>query len=200
MMGTRAMTNIHELLQALNSDETSKNLQARRGLLALGSLAIPYLVDLMHQDQNDRLSWRAAVILAEMNDPVTQPVFIEALDSGHPIVRQVAAQALGKFQDTSVVPHLLNHLHDPFSIAQMWVIESLGELGDGRAVEPLLNLLAETDSDTIQQSILRALGRIGDRVALSALIPFFNSPSRHVRSRCQEVYDLLLKRQLGDPS
>jgi HEAT repeat protein len=194
------MTNINELLQALNSDETSKNLQARRGLLALGSQVIPHLVGLMQQTQNDRLSWRAAVILAELNDPGTQSVFLEALDSPHPIVRQVAAQALGKFHDTRVVPQLLNHLHDPFSIAQMWVIESLGELGDSRAVEPLVALLSETDSDTIQQSILRALGRIGDRVALSALVPFFNSPSRHVRSRSQEVYEQLLKRQRGDKS
>src|SRR5688572_10166505 len=126
-MGIRTMTDITTLLQGLNSNETSKNLAARRGLLALGSQVIPHLVDLMQQSQNDRLSWRAAVILAELNDPSTQSVFLAALDSHHPIVRQVAAQALGRFHDTSVVPQLLSHLNDPFSIAQMWVIESLGE-------------------------------------------------------------------------
>jgi HEAT repeat protein len=186
-----SMADVSVLLRDLNSKDSIKYLAARKQLLAMGKASIPALIDAMI-NWNDRLCWRAAGVLAEMRDPSLKEVFVTALDSRNPIVRQVAAQAIGAFHDPALSPHLLTHLHDEFSLAQMWIIESLGELRERNAVEPLLSLLTETDSDTIQQSIIRALGRIGDPSAAPPLQQFFNAESRHVRLRAREVYEQLL--------
>jgi HEAT repeat protein len=197
VMELQALKDMKTLMHDLNSSDAKQHMAARDALLTMGREAIPTLVEAMMY-RNDRLGWRAAIVLTEMRDPETKPAFVAALDSPNPIIRQVAAQILGKFQDTALVPDLLSHLSDEVSITQMWIIESLGELGDRRALTPLLNLLAQTESETIQQSIIRALGRLGDPKAAPHLLRFINAENRHVRSRARDVHKQLVGYEPGD--
>src|SRR5687767_4441038 len=176
------MTDMKALMEDLNSNDPRKHIAARDALLLMGREAVPVLVEAMLY-RIDRMGWRAAVVLTEMRDPETKSAFVAALDSPNPIIRQVAAQVLGKFHDTTLVPDLLSHLSDEASITQMWIIESLGDLADPRALPPLLDLLAQTSSETIQQSIIRALGRIGDVKSAPYLLPFVNAENRQVRAK-----------------
>jgi HEAT repeat protein len=194
---TLIMTDMKVLMEALNSNDPRKHMAARDALLLMRREAVPVLVEAMMY-RTDRMGWRAAVVLTEMRDPETKSAFVAALDSPNPIIRQVAAQVLGKFHDTTLVPDLLGHLSDEVSTTQMWIIESLGELADSRALMPLVELLAQTSSETIQQSIIRALGRIGDAKSAPYLLPFLNAENRHVRSRAREVYEQLVGFQPGE--
>lgn len=182
------------LLIDLNSDDLATYLAAREALLTQRETALPVLVEFMLK-RTDRLGWRAASLVAVFKDADTIPAFVEALNSPNALIRQIAAQILGDSGDASVAAPLLDHLHDENLGVRTWVVESLGNLHAREAVQPLCVLLGDTDAPELQQSIIKALGRIGDTNAADCLVPFLNSPNHHVRSRARDIH-----RQLTNPS
>lgn len=64
---------------------------------------------------------------------------------------------------------LLANLHDPDNEVRRSSAYHLGELGDKRAVEPLINALDDADR-TVVSSAAWALGRLGDERAIEPLI------------------------------
>jgi HEAT repeat protein len=69
-------------------------------------------------------------------------------------------------------------------------VEYLGELGDKRAVEPLLNLL-ETESEAIVQfTIIGALGKLGDKRVVDHIIKFLHHEDIDVRWKTMETLAL----------
>jgi HEAT repeat protein len=191
------MNGIIRLIEALNSDSISVYLGTRSHLLSLGSAAVPHLIETM-LTQHGRLGWRAAVVLSDVKDAASTPAFVQALKSPNVLTRQAAAQALGQQGDKGVIPDLLARLDDSDYLVQVWVIESLSKLGASEAVGPCLALLQRTESTTLQQTIIKALGRLGNASVAEALMPFFYSPDRHVRSRAREVYEQLIAEMPGD--
>ena len=190
MFGAMTM-DITTLISDLGARNTETYYAARDQLRVLGTAAIPALVKTMLAG-NDILSWRAAALLAEIKVSALLDHFVQALESPSPMVRQITAQVIGEHGDKRCIPQLLNHLHDNSCLVQMWVVEALGVLGDGTIVEPLLDLLQQTDSHSIQLSVIKALGQIGDANAAEGLRPFFHSDEHHVRSRARRVYNQLL--------
>ena len=197
--GSMTAPNFSLLLEALNSDELPTYLEAREALLEQGQAALPILVDLMLR-QTDRQGWRAASLLAAMKEAATVPAFVQALKSPNPLIRQIAAQMLGDSGDEGVVLDLLASLSDPNPGVQTWVVESLGKLRARSAVKPLCAIISATDSTELQQSIIKALGRIGDPEAAGCLLPFMNSPNHHVRTRACEIYPQLTRASIGSSS
>jgi HEAT repeat protein len=86
--------------------------------------------------------------------------FIRALHAPNPLVRQLAAQLLGKSGDTRIVPHLLDRLNKENEFVQITIVESLATLNDNQAINVLQSLLKQTKSTALQQSILAALVKL----------------------------------------
>jgi HEAT repeat protein len=80
--------------------------------------------------------------------------------------RRAIVDCLAAIGGPAVVPALLGALRDPETSVRHEVIRALGEVGDPRACEPLLEVLTTTD---MQGSVAIALGRIRDRRAVAPL-------------------------------
>ncbi|MHB8482465.1 MAG: HEAT repeat domain-containing protein, partial [Nitrospiria bacterium] len=83
---------------------------------------------------------------------------------------QIAAiEALGKLKENRAVDHLLVFLFHENHLLSFSAIKSLEQIGDTRAVEPLIRLLGK---NFLERAALKALGQLGD---ISALNPIVNS-------------------------
>ncbi|MBV1800662.1 HEAT repeat domain-containing protein [Siccirubricoccus sp. G192] len=86
-------------------------------------------------------------------------------------VRQAAAGALGKLDDTRAVEPLLARLAADQDIdVRRVAARALGKLGDARAVEPLLARFTADDDINVRQAAAEALGKLGDARAVEPLL------------------------------
>ncbi len=90
-----------------------------------------------------------------------------------PEQRVVALGQIGRPED---VPELINALtHEDGNVRRL-TASALGKIGDARAVEPLISLLAHEVKPQVRQYAIKALGRIGDLRAHSVLEGIANRP------------------------
>jgi HEAT repeat protein len=87
-------------------------------------------------DLHHEVSQAAAEALAKFGAPAIS-LLSEALLHPEATVREHAVIGLGRIQDTSIAPLLIEMLHDPDRIVKKQAILSLVELKDPRAVAPL---------------------------------------------------------------
>jgi HEAT repeat protein len=78
-----------------------------------------------------------------------------------PTVRGQAAMAMGEIEEPAVVPELVRMLDDESKYVRTSAIESLGAVGDQRAISPLTELAAT--SRTHRRRIRRAVAEIDRR-------------------------------------
>ncbi len=91
--------------------------------------------------------------------------------------------------EPAVIPllDLLNasNVHDQIKRA---VIESLGKVGDVRAVEPLIKVLQDADLDSpLRSSTIEALGRLREKRAVGLIIGCLEDKDAHVRIAAVEA-------------
>ncbi|HEX3049733.1 MAG TPA: HEAT repeat domain-containing protein [Aggregatilineaceae bacterium] len=174
---------ISVLIDKLDIIDLEVRLAAQRRLIERGHEAFEPLVAAMRSEEGAKC-WVAAKIIVEIDPSRAVPPLLEALtNSPHLILRQTAAQLLGKLGSPQVVPALINALDDCTVMVQLAAAEALGNLGDVRAVPSLIMVLQKSDSSTIQHTVIRALGNLGDPRAIEAILPFVNSENYHVHSR-----------------
>lgn len=104
--------------------------------------------------------------------------------------RGAEARTAGKRGDVSL---LLDLLGDGDRMTRVAAANELGEMGDVRAVGPLVGRLHSTD-ELLRLAALKALGRLGDQSAVSALYEAAIS-DESFGARCNAVEALL---ELGD--
>ena len=64
--------------------------------------------------------------------------------------------------------------------------DALGEIGDPKAVEPLIAALKDPDDD-VREAAAEALGRIGDPRAVDPLNAALNDPDHDVRQEAEKA-------------
>lgn len=122
---------------------------------------------------------------------------IRQLRSQNPKTREQAAKklAFGKSKPESAVGPLINALKDANEDVRWWAVVALGDIGDARAVEPLLEILQpridgdktkyqpmkEHHDDTFTGILIEALGSIGDKRAVESIIQILRSPVHLIR-------------------
>ena len=112
---------------------------------------------------------RAAIALSRLRDRAAAPVLIEALGGSASIAERMGAiRGLGRVGDASAVEPLLS-LGRADARYRYYAATALGAIGDRRAVGPLLEMLDQPNRTTIRDSLVRALGRLGDPRALPKL-------------------------------
>ena len=79
---------------------------------------------------------------------------------------QASLEGIG---DEKFFDKLIDALRHPVSSQAAFAAQTLGRLGDWRAVEPLLETLGRTRDPEAQEAVIRSLGNLGDARAISAL-------------------------------
>lgn len=92
-----------------------------------------------------------------------------------------------KYEAGSEVPVIISALiNDEKSDTRADAAEVLGDIGDKRAVEPLIDALRDADY-TVQWSAAEALGKIGDKRAVEPLITTLKTGDEYLRKRAAEA-------------
>ncbi|MDD1701963.1 MAG: HEAT repeat domain-containing protein, partial [Methanoregula sp.] len=108
-------------------------------------------------------------------------------------IRAGAAEALVAIGEPSVHP-LLQILQTSPADEKIWILHTLGKLGDRRAVEPISDLLFVPDS-RLQQAAMEALGYIGDARVTGKIAELLHDPDERTREVAARVLGYI-----GDPS
>ena len=108
---------------------------------SIGSAAVPSILELLHHKQIQKQQYGLRAVMAL---PVLPPEVLEALQgllrSGDATIREAAVLALGHQKVTPAVPQLIEALSDPNENVSLAAVKALGEIGDPRAVEPIVKL------------------------------------------------------------
>jgi hypothetical protein len=102
--------------------------------------------------------------------------------------------ALGQSGNPENVPELVAALRHEDGNVRRLAASALGKIGDPRAVEPLLSLLADETKPQVRQYVIKALGRIGDPRAQSKLEQIANN-SQEEAYKIQAAQHALAKLQ-----
>ncbi|MBW7863189.1 MAG: HEAT repeat domain-containing protein [Candidatus Hydrogenedentes bacterium] len=124
---------------------------------------------LQSKDSDERLA--AAEALGRLGDARAIDPLTEALGDANRNVRKAAAAALERLGVFEVEPHL-RALQAKSAEVRLKAARALGQLGDPRAVQPLIQTLGDPDTPVRRAAVsaLESLGQLGERRAIEALI------------------------------
>lgn len=158
---------------------TENREQRERVIAALGTLkvqqAVPAIVDVLADTQLKR-RYVAAWALGEIGHPDGIQPLISALDDDVLQVRRYATRSLIKFNQAAV-DSLIASLGSGSEQVDAGIIRALGDIGDRRALEPLL----EHVSGPVRSEAFLALGKLRDPRAEQALIVGLSDTDWQVR-------------------
>ncbi len=192
---------IKPLIEKLNDNNDSVK---KAALNSLGQFDDPRVLDLnIKLLKNKTSSVKVAAIQNIQKSPDIRAVepLVLLLNDSHWSVASNAAVALGVIRDKRAVEPLISTLNDVFDKKQKKigdvqlqkvVIETLGRLGDKRAVPALIKAL---DDERLIITAIKSLGLLKDKQAVPDLMKFLNDEKVPVR---QEA--LLALGEIGDPS
>lgn len=162
--GSQATESLIELLEDENS---SMRIGAARALGngQDGRAVVPLIGAL--QDENISVGSEAATSLGKLNDTRAIGPLIEALDENETPLQRTAAASLARIGEPAVEP-LIKALASGKSErgAAAW---ALGEIGDVRAAEPLMQLFKSSDEKT-RKNVVEALARLNDTGSVKQMI------------------------------
>lgn len=163
--GSQATESLVELLEDENS---SMRIGAARALGngQDGQAVVPLIGAL--QDENISVGAEAAASLGKLNDTRAIGPLIEALDENETPLQKTAAASLARIGEPAVEP-LIKALAGDKSArgAATW---ALGEIGDVRAAEPLMQLFKSSDEKTTRKNVVEALARLNDTGSVEQMI------------------------------
>lgn len=165
---------VDKLIGLLSSEDDGEVFEAVEALGKIGDKrAVQPLVDLLQRFlQGDRCySTDVPRVLFQslrrLADEKATSVFTSALRSEQPRIRHFAAVSLGALKNRDTVELLIHTLlNDNDMDVKGGAIGALGDIGDGRAVEPILKFLGD---EYLALVSIEALGKLGDKRAVQAL-------------------------------
>ena len=203
---------VEPLIAALKDSDWNVRGFAAKALINLGALAVePLIVALKHSNKDVRSG--AAKALGKIGDARAVEPLIATLKDSDVHTYPAAAYALDEFgwqagkDEVSAaywigkqnwgecvklgavaVEPLIVSLKVDHPYVRMFVAEILGQMGDPRAVEPLIAALTDSESGaSIRDSAAKALGKIGDARAVEPLIAALKDSNWNVRKKAAEA-------------
>lgn len=163
------------LIAALHCEDLLVGLAATEALGKFGVPAVKHLIAALRDKSHD-IRRVAAEALGQIGDTLAVGPLILALRDNNSEVRWAAAEALGKIGPhwpqseaaKRLVPDFIAALQDEDSSVSE-AAKALGQIGDVRAVDPLIMALRDEDPD-VRESAAEALGKIGDVRSVEPLI------------------------------
>ncbi len=173
---------IKDLLFALKDQDWWVRVRAAD---ALGSIGGPKVIDAVIAllgDPDEFMRRTAVEILNTTSDERAFEHLVGVLKDPDWWVRERAIDALGNLGDPRAVPHLVELLTE-YNQATSVAIRTLAQLGDGRAVEPIIGTLQSTDEVIQREALeaLRSLSRSTDFEAVARALEQFEPASAELR-------------------
>ncbi len=168
------------------------------------SIVAKAITPVLLQDSDPQIRATAAETLGELRTPTAVPSLIKAVADRDANVRKYAARSLGQLGQRQAVPPLLELLADKEQSVVIAAVSALGELGDPLATKPLIPLLRPEQAPNQRHGSLpavaaHALGQIGDRRAVIALIEELKGPSDDVSAEAAEALGKICDVRATDP-
>ena len=150
---------VARLVAVLDRQETDLAFRAR-ALIPLEALGEASIIRRALAMGDERLEAAAALALTRLGDPEGLPLAQALTEHTSPVLAVEAVRALGASELAQALPALLRNLAPDLDGALLRaVVDALGELGDPRAVRPLVTFLQD-GPDFLRHRIVTALRRL----------------------------------------
>ncbi|MBM3238832.1 HEAT repeat domain-containing protein [Candidatus Poribacteria bacterium] len=137
-------------------------------LAKTGRSAVDLLAEkLQSPDKDERIA--AANTLGATGCLEAAPLLLSALKDENENVQYAAAEGLGKLKHKKATLPLLDKLYSASLWVKLSIISALGEIGDDRAVDALLNAL---EDELLRPLAIEALGKLQHEKACDFIIPY----------------------------
>jgi HEAT repeat protein len=165
---------------------------ALEALMRSGSRGVPAVIRAL-SDPDDEVVMFAAGILGKSRDPAAVPHLVALLDYADVNVVQQAIESIAQLRSSVAVDSLVRLLdRDPW--LRFSAVHALGEIGDQRAVDPLLTLVGD---DTVSEVVVEAIGKIGTPEALGHLARILKeTESTELFQACLRAIGHILEHQI----
>lgn len=147
----------------LKAVESPDYKERRRGIDALQKLQLPQAADalarVVRNDPEDAVRRAALPVLAMV---ATQPDHVAAIGQNLQESRlsSAAHDAVAKFRQPAVAPHLFPLLKHEDAQVRRHICRALGELGEGRAAVPMMDVVASDDTDFVARACAEELPKV----------------------------------------
>jgi len=169
------------LMDALKSEYPDVRIFAAK---ELAKSKEPSVVDALIEAASDKQEEvRIDVVqrLGEIGDERAVKPLINALDDESLVVREKAARSLGLLKKSEAVEPLISTLNSNANpLIMCAIIDALGQIGDGKAVDPLLAFLLHPESK-IRECAAASLGGIHNARAIEPLTAALSDEQERVR-------------------
>lgn len=172
-MGALKDAALKPILEALGDNSRRVRAAACQAVINLGSLAIPYLLQVIGEEEPYRRN-AAIKCLKAMGAQAAQSLLKKAQE-GQEREKILSLVVLGELKSKEVVEGIISILEDTSESLNVRyeAAEALGRIGDRRAVFPLIKALSE--DEWLQFPSLLALGSLGDVAAVEPLLNLLSS-------------------------
>ncbi|MBA3872824.1 MAG: HEAT repeat domain-containing protein [Anaerolineae bacterium] len=169
---------INGLLDGLKDTDWTIRASAARALGKIGNFAPVSALAIALNDMFGEVRLAASQALGDISDPNSVLDLIKTLrNSTYPLVQHVAAESLARI-GRPAIPELIKIINDKDvgAIVCIHAVNVLGVIGDSIAVNDLLKLLVDKNSDVIKTAI-KALGKTGDPRTIPKLVEIMYDPN-----------------------
>lgn len=164
----RAMANIYTMGASVSPSQRAR--AVRRLGAGRTAIAVSDLIEKL-DDASFEVREEAAYALGAIGSAEAVDALVARLDSPDTDLAPQIAHALRLAPSLRSVDALLRRLRDPDRETQFECARTLGEIGDRRAVRPLLELLARSGEVKIMSAVAEALARLGEVTAVYDIVP-----------------------------
>lgn len=165
-----------ELLATALNDEDSyvkrKTLEYLAIRASRNEIFVDPIIEILNSETDCDLLIIAMAALASHGDQASAEVLIPFLNHDSLVLRGDAAFYLGRLKIKAATIPIINLLSDSSMGVRIAAVQSLGDMDDKRAIEPLLALLQRKGIDIFEaEAIMLALGKLGMRPETDSLAP-----------------------------
>ena len=174
------------LLSDLISDDDECAVAAVDALSALGTAALPPLLEML-QDSDPNRRWWAIRVLSAIPSHEVPGQLRKALGDPDYTVRQCAALGLSQQPNVDSIPDLINSLNDRDRLVARLAADALIAIG-GPAVTDLIQTL-ESGTPPSKVEAARALAVIGDTRAIPVMFAAWEGGSALIRHWVEQGFE-----------
>jgi HEAT repeat protein len=199
---TEALGNIGDehavpaLIEALDDEDDKVRLSAIESLRWIDNKKT--VEPLMHQLRDSNWQVREAAIraLGRLRDDRAIKPLTDMLKDENSQVREQAVSALGKFEGNQDVELIIELLKDRDCKVRQETAYMLGQVGDVRAVEPLISALLNDSDLLVREFAVEALNKFGDPRAIAPLTSVLNDQDPNIGYAARNAIESIRNRNL----
>jgi len=180
-----------ELIQNLWHSNPEVRDQSRDALIAMGQEIVDDLAQVMLGINSSRAR-DVMEVLARIKDPRSLEALRCALLSKNAIIGQAAVEALVRFDQNIAVNQFINALNQVNILVQISIIQAFAQLANRRAIQPLLDLLATTQSPTLRYLIIDTLGKLPEKRIMPIITRYLYDEDYQVRKHARMTLHQIL--------